>query len=176
MPAPEARGTAATLCVDDEPNILAALRRLFRGKGYRVLTAESGVAVGAAIPLGARVLALASDYDNLQLGALVQRRLRPSEAKQIVYDSSGRRYDPEVVTAFRALMDGDPVERVRDVAVLSSELVPGMVLSRDLVGRDGLMRLSAEHVLDERLIQQVLGFEAKNEGRLSIHIWPRGAT
>lgn len=29
------------LCVDDEPNILAALRRLFRAKGYEVLTAES---------------------------------------------------------------------------------------------------------------------------------------
>ena len=30
------------LCVDDEPNILSSLRRLFRGKGYQVLTAESG--------------------------------------------------------------------------------------------------------------------------------------
>ncbi|MEO5732163.1 MAG: HD domain-containing phosphohydrolase, partial [Rubrivivax sp.] len=30
------------LCVDDEPNIVAALRRLFRGAGYRVLTATSG--------------------------------------------------------------------------------------------------------------------------------------
>ncbi|MBY0572504.1 MAG: response regulator, partial [Undibacterium sp.] len=30
------------LFVDDEPNILMALRRLFRAKGYRILTAESG--------------------------------------------------------------------------------------------------------------------------------------
>jgi len=30
------------LCVDDEPNILSSLRRLFRGKGYEVLTAISG--------------------------------------------------------------------------------------------------------------------------------------
>lgn len=36
------------LCVDDEPNILASLRRLFRASGYRVLTAESG-AQGLAI-------------------------------------------------------------------------------------------------------------------------------
>ena len=33
---------ATLLCVDDEPNILASLRRLFRAKGYRVLLAESG--------------------------------------------------------------------------------------------------------------------------------------
>ena len=30
------------LCVDDEPGILAALRRVFRPCGYRVLTAPSG--------------------------------------------------------------------------------------------------------------------------------------
>lgn len=30
------------LCVDDEPNIVAALRRLFRSSGYQVLTATSG--------------------------------------------------------------------------------------------------------------------------------------
>ena len=32
------------LCVDDEPNILSSLRRLFRAQGYQVLTAESGSA------------------------------------------------------------------------------------------------------------------------------------
>lgn len=33
---------ATLLFVDDEPNILSALRRLFRPLGYRILTAESG--------------------------------------------------------------------------------------------------------------------------------------
>lgn len=37
-PAPVGR----ILCVDDEPNIVAALRRLFRGTGYSVVTATSG--------------------------------------------------------------------------------------------------------------------------------------
>lgn len=35
------RSTPALLCVDDEPAILAALRRSLRGGGYEVLTAES---------------------------------------------------------------------------------------------------------------------------------------
>ena len=82
----------------------------------------------------------------------------------------------EKVAAFRALMDGDPVEAVKDVAVLSGELIPGMVLSRDLVSRDGLMLLSAEHVLDERLIQQVQDFETKSEARLNIRVWPAKVT
>jgi response regulator RpfG family c-di-GMP phosphodiesterase len=32
------------LCVDDEPSILSSLRRLFRSRGFQVLTAESGAA------------------------------------------------------------------------------------------------------------------------------------
>lgn len=41
---PAAAGLPAwrILCVDDEPNIVAALRRLFRGSGYSVVTATSG--------------------------------------------------------------------------------------------------------------------------------------
>jgi DNA-binding NtrC family response regulator len=35
---------AVLLFVDDEPNILSSLRRLFRPLGYRILTAESGAA------------------------------------------------------------------------------------------------------------------------------------
>jgi response regulator RpfG family c-di-GMP phosphodiesterase len=41
-PAPEAAAAPTLLCVDDEPNILSSLRRLFRPAGYRVLLAESG--------------------------------------------------------------------------------------------------------------------------------------
>jgi len=161
MPLDDLRGVAA---------ILRAQMERFDGAGF-----PDGVS-GLMIPLGARILALASDFDNLQLGALVQRRVLPEDAKQIMYDSSGKRYDPSVVAAFRALMDGDPVEPIKDVAVLSGELIPGMVLSRDLVSRDGLMLLSAEHVLDQRLIQQVQDFETKSEARLNIRVWPAKVT
>lgn len=41
--------SAVLLCVDDEPSILSALRRLFRPSGYRVLLAESGAAALALL-------------------------------------------------------------------------------------------------------------------------------
>ena len=46
-PAPEAQ-TGTILCVDDEPSILSALRRLFRARGFQVKVAESGP-VGLAL-------------------------------------------------------------------------------------------------------------------------------
>ena len=45
-----------------------------------------------------------------------------------------------------------------------------MVLARDLLTRDGLMLLSADHVLDARMIQQVRDFEGKSDGRLPIRV------
>ncbi|CDG84320.1 HD domain-containing phosphohydrolase [Janthinobacterium agaricidamnosum] len=146
--------------------ILRAQLERFDGAGF-----PAGLA-GLAIPLGARILALAADYDNLQNGAMVKRPLRQEEAKALIYDSSGKRYDPAVVAAFRHLLDGDAAQEIDDVAALSGQLVPGMVLSRDLLSREGLMLLAAEHILDARLIQQVQDFESKSGGRLAIRIHP----
>lgn len=161
MPLEDLRGAAA---------IVRAHMERFDGAGF-----PDGLS-GFNIPLGARIVALASDFDNLQLGALVQRKVLPEDAKKIIYDSAGKRYDPTVVGAFRAVMDGDPVEQIRDQATLAKYLKPGMVLSRDLVSPEGFMLLSADHVLDERMVQQVQDFESKNDTRLNIWVWPPKVT
>lgn len=155
MPLEELRGSAT---------ILRSQLERFDGNGF-----PDGLA-GLAIPLGARILSLAVDYYNLQQGGMVQRHLRPEEAKSLILDASGKRYDPNVVAAFRQIVDGDAGAAVVGVEVLSGELLPGMVLARDLVSRDGLMLLTAEHTLDVRMIQQVQDFETKSGGRLSIWV------
>ena len=147
--------------------ILAAQAERFDGQGF-----PAGLS-GFAIPTGARILALAADYDNLQQGVMVQHPLRADEARQLVYDSAGKRYDPAVVAAFRALVDGDTPEHARDVAVLTGELVPGTVLSRDIITREDLMLLPADRVLDERTIAQLIDYESQCDYRLDIHVWPR---
>ena len=158
MPLEDLKGVSA---------ILAAQAERFDGQGY-----PAGL-TGFSIPLGARILALAADYDNLQQGLMSQHPLRPDQARQLVYDSSGKRYDPSVVQAFRELMDGPAPEAAHDIAKLTGELVPGMVLSRDLVTREGLMLLPADHILDERMIAQLTDYESKCDYRLPIRVWPQ---
>ena len=163
------RAAQLLMPLDDLRNVAAVLRaqsERFDGQGF-----PDGLS-GLSIPLGARILALASDYDNLQLGVLSQRPVKAEDARRLIYESAGRRYDPTVVDAFRVLMEGVQPETVSDLTLNSDQLKPGMVLARDLVTRDGLMLLSAEHVLDERIIQQVRDFENKNETRLAFRIWP----
>lgn len=78
----------------DAARILRSQLERFDGQGFPDRLS------GFNIPLGARILALASDYDNLQTGTLMQRRLRPDEAMHAILQALGTRYDPQVVEAF----------------------------------------------------------------------------
>lgn len=155
MPLEDLRGSAA---------ILRCQLERFDGNGF-----PDGLA-GFAIPIGARILALAIDYYNLQQGVMVQRHLRADEALTLVLDASGKRYDPQVVAAFRQVVHGQESSVSADVEMLSGELVPGMVLARDLLNREGLMLLANEHVLDAHVIKQVQDFESKSRCRLAIWV------
>ncbi len=127
------------------------------------------------IPIGARVLAVASDYDNLQIGVLVPRKLGLEAARQIIERASGSRYDANVVRAFLDTVDGAPAPeheplRAGESVVAARDLVSGRVLTRDLVAPSGLMMLSAGHLLDERLIHKIQDFEKTAGARLTIHV------
>lgn len=125
---------------------------------------------GFKIPVGARILALASDYDNLQIGTLAQRRIRADDAKALIQQGSGKRYDPQVVKAFVEAISGGADDAMQDAPVDLSDLRPGMILSRDLITADGLLLLSAGHLLDERLIKQIMDYEASVDVKLMVHI------
>ena len=60
--------------------------------------------------------------------------------------------------------------QVAAMVAAASDLRPGMVLARDLIGANGLMMLSATHVLDEPMIQKLLDFEKSFGVELTVHI------
>jgi response regulator RpfG family c-di-GMP phosphodiesterase len=132
---------------------------------------------GFNIPMGARILALASDYENLQNGTLLQRHLRGDEALNMILRGDGKRYDPAVLAAFQEALTGvinTPTDAQPEIAIFTSELKPGMVIARDLIAKDGHLLLSTDHVLDDRLIHQIIGFESI--GGLKMTIWVRPPT
>jgi response regulator RpfG family c-di-GMP phosphodiesterase len=150
--------------------IIAAQLERFDGAGY-----PQGLP-GKHIALGARILAVASDYDGLQLGLLEPRQLGRQEAQDLIRQRSGQRYDPAVVTAFldifRDLAQDDlPVSAATTRAVASRELAAGMVLARDMTSPTGLLLLTAGHVLDDAVIRKIAGFEHSIGSRLSATIW-----
>jgi response regulator RpfG family c-di-GMP phosphodiesterase len=149
--------------------IISAQFERFDGTGFpERLSAD-------AIPIGARILSLASDYDNMQIGTMTPSRLKPEEARIIIVHSSGKRYDPHVVTAFVEVLTGASreeaeKERIREMAVFARDLQVGMVLSRDLITPNGLLMLSADHVLDARIISRIINFEKSGGMQLTAYI------
>ena len=159
----------------ESAKIIRSQQERFDGEGYPDHLS------GFNIPLGARILVLASDYFNLQIGTLVQRKLRPEEAHTAVMQNSGKRFDPAVAKIFDEIITGvspsavnnDPAKPVPkpELVISTADLRPGMKIARDLHTRDGFLLLSADHRVDERMIRQIREFEASPAGSaLSIHI------
>ncbi len=164
------KGEQALMALED----LRGAARLIRshhervdGQGYPAGEMEG------AIPLGARILAVANDYDGLIQGTLNGKKLNEQAALEFIDKSRGRRYDPAVVDAFLVVCGGIKEPPPVGLPLLPAELEPGMVLARDFLSRDGILLLAADYVLDENLIRQIREYE-KSEfgGRITLHIHP----
>ena len=126
----------------------------FDGKGY---PDQLG---GIAIPIGARIVAVANDYDALLLGTLTARPLTATEARLFLNDNRGSRYDPTIVDVFDAILTERKQTEVEELQVKIKHLYPGLVLSRDVMHPEGYLLLLAGHTLDEHLIGQLAKVEA----------------
>ncbi|HEX4879755.1 MAG TPA: HD domain-containing phosphohydrolase, partial [Limnobacter sp.] len=86
---------------------------------------------GEDIARGARVLAVAEDWDELQLGWLSTRKLGLAESLEFIQKGAGKRYDPVVVNVLpAALQKLENCPREDEEILDSNAVVPGMVLSR----------------------------------------------
>ena len=147
--------------------IVASQLERFDGSGY-----PQGL-MGRAIPMGARILAVASDFDSFQLGTLETQRMTRAQALDVLQQRSGRLYDPAVVQSLKSMVGDSNHEpalagpRVTRT-VRSSELVAGMVLGRDLSSPNGQLLLSAGHMLDDAVITKIHNFERSIDAQLAI--------
>ena len=137
----------------------------FDGSGF-----PDGLA-GLAIPLSARILSVANDFDSLQLGILVGRALSREEALQYIGGNRGKRYDPAVVEALLQVTRVSPAEvQPNDLLLRTPQLKPGMELARDLVHPEGYLLLARDFILDQALIDQLKRIERSEGHPLVLHI------
>ncbi len=137
----------------------------FNGQGY------PDRLEGVDIPIGARILAVVDDFDELQIGSSGQRRRSQDDAAKLIRDGSGARYDPAVVKVFMKIIGLAEAEVAAgpERKITSAEMKKKMRLARNIIGLDGTMLLSKDYVLDERLIQQLIRYEEKSG--VTLDIW-----
>lgn len=163
------KGQAALMALDQ----LAGAARLIRSQHERF----DGIGYpdrlsGDNIPLGARILAVAGDYSGLQRGRVINRCLSPLQARAFIVDSRWKRYDPTVVGAFINVIGAGTAQtaHVEEKCITSGQLRGGMVLSRDLMTADGIMLLSASHVLNPVLIEKIRIYEKSDGNPVRIYV------
>ncbi len=125
------------------------------------------------IPLGARILAVVNDYDALLTGDFSGLRYSPQEARDFLLDEGRRRYDPAVVKHFIALLDdaaGDQIDDHDELCLKSNALKNGMVLTQDLITKEGVMLLSKGHLLDGGLIGKIHNAEVAMECEFEFYV------
>ncbi|MET3105951.1 response regulator RpfG family c-di-GMP phosphodiesterase [Oxalobacteraceae bacterium GrIS 1.18] len=110
---------------------------------------------GAQIPVGTQILSVASDYDNLQNGSLMQRRMHPDEARDIISHAAGTRYSATVTTAFTDLLLNKVGDTPENHEVAVSQLLAGMELSADLFSKDGNLLLPSNYRLTDGIIEKI---------------------
>lgn len=95
----------------------------FDGSGY-----PQGLA-GDAIPLAARIVALADVYDALRMRRAYKPAMSHSEARRIIVASWGRQFDPRVVAAFLDVEPQFKAGSAHDVTAMSRTQRPAYIRS-----------------------------------------------
>jgi response regulator RpfG family c-di-GMP phosphodiesterase len=133
--------------------ILGRVNENFDGSG------TPGKARGEEIPLAARILRVAADFEHYQAGAIEFDALPPETVFRRLRQHRGTRYDPQVVDAFLKTMDQPAAGPARKVLISSENLRPGLQLGQDLLSPSGALLLVQGSVLDDGLIAHIRRLE-----------------
>jgi len=134
------------------------------GKGF-----PDGLA-GAAITMGARIVAAASDLDELTHGAMGELNLSEEKARSMLTGGVGTHYEKSVVETLLSVAEDLAAGAQNDVQIDAHDLRPGMVLARAVLSAKGATLLAAGYVFDERVVKQVTTFASRESARLTLWV------
>lgn len=164
------RGEQSLMALDDMQAVVPVIRahhERWDGQGFPDRRS------GTDIPLGARILAVADAYDELQNGLVAGTAVSAREARMLMRQQRGQRFDPEVLDVFLHITEPQRPKAEARLLLRSAELEPDMVLASDLVSGRGVLMLTAGHRLTPALIQRIREFEQREGSTFELHIQPR---
>ena len=125
--------------------------------------------VGEAIPCGARLLRVLSDFERLKAGCIEARCFNNAEACRWLQHGSGKRYDPRMVTVLLTWLQQAAGRSARLPRLGVNALRSGMVLARDLTAGNVLL-IPQGRAIDDTLIAALRQFEQRQGIKLELEI------
>lgn len=126
----------------------------------------------------AQVLTVANDYIELMNGRMLTEPLTHVEALRYLSARIGSYYAADIVETLKSVLSTYQLEEpINDQRIWSNQLVPGMVLSRNLENHKGAFLLSKGHVLTEHIIKKLVELEQQSKAEFKFFvIVPEGVT
>jgi response regulator RpfG family c-di-GMP phosphodiesterase len=123
------------------------------------------------IPLGSRIIAVVSLYDNLINGRQCAISLSTTEAKHRLKELAKSVLDPMIVNQYLAILTEMPssVEGKVDFLLNTGDLVEGMVLTKDILNSDKHPMLTKATQLEQHHIDKLLEIEKTKNERFLIY-------
>lgn len=140
---------------------------------------------GQSIPLGARILKMAVDFVEMQMGMIMARKLPRDEVLGTMSKYSARLYDPllcqDFVTAvgrmgMEDVPEGDEIgpeggsENDTVLVLPTLALEPGMIMVQSLHAESGMLLLKKDSVLTEGFIDKLCAFEDNEDTKYALHV------
>lgn len=129
---------------------------------------------GESIPWGSRLLKLAVDTVEMQMGMRQARQLTREEVLNAITRSAGRLYDPMLCKAFVEVAanlpeDGNDVDE--SVLTMGTHgLEPGMIMMKKLYSAAGTLLLSEGKTLNQRIINKLQEFEYDEGSSYTLYV------
>ena len=167
-------GQGILMSLDYLQNASALIRHQFEqydGQGYPdKLQAKN-------IPIGARIITLANDYYSQQFGLLSSQRLSMTDTLEYIKRNRGIRYDPKLVDVLFEILGVTATtivdvkeKRVKEIKLNTLKLIEGMILSRDLTMKNGVVLLAKGQKIDNSLILRIRKMENSVNEHMDVYV------
>ncbi len=123
--------------------------------------------VGAQIPIGAKILAVARDYWRYTLGRITPEKMDDREVRTEMKKFLGSKYDPEILNILlnnESFASDEFIEK----SIAIDSLVAGMVLKYNLFTEAHILVLPEGHTFTDNTITKLMKFEKSQSSPLSI--------
>lgn len=119
------------------------------------------------IPIGAKIICVASDFQKLESNLLMQEVSGPEQSIEYIKSMSGKHYDARIVELFEKYYEKHLQNYRTYLSQLSlNEVKEGMILAENLISANGLMLLTKETVIKQEHIEQLTVYETDVGGKL----------
>lgn len=128
--------------------------------------------VGERIPNGSLIIAVVRDYVDLVLGKYTGTEYEEVSARNEIVRFSGVRYDPRIVEIFSDVYQDFSTDRIADdeIRLNVSALRSGMILTRNLLSRRGMVLLKKGYELNSAVIEKIVNLEHTSGDKLEVYV------